>query len=435
MSVESIHNDDAEQADITFKRHLRRWFYHRAIRALTLLHMVAMMVAGWIGRRPHRPAPGQGHEIMLTGRFDSDGWILALLRPLTESNECSRVWMVSTNPIPHLPKAEGIYPPRWLGRIVGKTPARLLTFICAAIRHRPHIVGGFHLLLNGMVTATVGRLVGARSMYFCVGGPVELLDGGVWSGEGSAFAKMETPDSVVERRLLQTVSACDMVITMGTSARDFFCSRASKTSVHVVPGGINAQEHRPGSSQQDIDVISIGRIVSVKRFDVLLEAVRQVARQLPTVRVAVVGEGPLRKSLMDRARALCVDRYVRFVGYQRDINDWLGRSRTFVLTSDSEGLSLAMMEAMMCGLPAIVSDVGDLSDLVEDGVNGYLVPRRSPAVFSARLVELLKDEKKLAAFSRAAHYAALRHETRKITQRWDKILLRQQPRRLGRADA
>jgi glycosyltransferase involved in cell wall biosynthesis len=56
---------------------------------------------------------------------------------------------------------------------------------------------------------------------------------------------------------------------------------------------------------------------------------------------------------------LGIDRNVRFAGHQNTVEDWLRKSKVFVLTSDSEGLSLSMMEAMMCGLPAIVSDVGE----------------------------------------------------------------------------
>ena len=63
--------------------------------------------------------------------------------------------------------------------MVGGTPARLLTFAWLALRERPHVLGGFHLLLNGLVTQLLARLCGARSLYFCGGGPTEVLDGGV----------------------------------------------------------------------------------------------------------------------------------------------------------------------------------------------------------------------------------------------------------------
>jgi glycosyltransferase involved in cell wall biosynthesis len=104
------------------------------------------------------------------------------------------------------------------------------------------------------------------------------------------------------------------------------------------------------------------------------------------------------------------------------VENWLRKSKIFVLTSDSEGLSLSMMEAMMSGLPAVVSDVGDLGDLVEHGVNGYLVPRRSPELFADCVVELLTDARKLEEFSQAARRSALRYETQTTIQRWDSIL-------------
>jgi glycosyltransferase involved in cell wall biosynthesis len=358
---------------------------------------------------------------MLTGRFDADNWILAHLGPLAASRECSRLWMVSSNPVPPLPKLVAMYPPPWLKRIAGATVSRLLVFAWFALRKRPHIVGGFHLTFNGMAAALVARLAGARSLYFCVGGPAEVQDGGVHADD-HAFAKMKTADAVVEKRLIGIVSQCDVVITMGTRAATFFADRGVKTAIHVVSGGIDSQRFRPASEIPSIDLILTGRLARIKRMDIFLQAVREVATKVPEVKAVIVGDGPLREELSSLSIQLGIDRNVEFVGRQCDVENWLRRARVFVLTSDSEGLSLAMMEAMMCGLPAVVSDVGDLGDLVENGVNGYRVPRRSPALFAGRIVELLLDDRKLAAFSQAARRSALRYESQATVKRWDSIL-------------
>ena len=76
----------------------------------------------------------------------------------------------------------------------------------------------------------------------------------------------------------------------------------------------------------------------------------------------------------------------------------------------------------MTGLPAVVSDVGDLGDLVNDGVNGFLVPRRSPDLFADRIIELLSDKQKLKAFSQAARNSALRYTPEAMTAKWDDII-------------
>ncbi len=402
------------------RRRLRRWGWHVLVRQITLWSCVAIVVARWIGRK-RRPIGADGCEIMLTGRFDSDNWILAHLGPLSASKECKRLWMISTNPVPDLPKVVAIYPPRWLMKLVGTTPARLLTFAWQAVCKRPDFVGGFHLVLNGVTAAIVGALAGARSMYFCVGGPAEIRDGGVHS-EDNPFAKMETVDAVVERRLLKVISSFDTIITMGTRAVTFFQGRGIDTEFHVVSGGIDSSRFHAEGAPRSIDLILTGRLVPIKRMDVFLQAVQKLTERISDVSAVIVGDGKLRTELELTATRLGVERNVTFAGHQNDVQDWLRRAKIFVLTSDSEGLSLSMMEAMMSGLPAVVSDVGDLGDLVENGVNGYLVPRRSPERFAERLAELLSDDNTLQAFSEAARRSALYHETRNTVARWDAIL-------------
>jgi glycosyltransferase involved in cell wall biosynthesis len=385
-----------------------------------LLPIAALAIARVFARR-HRPLPSGGCEILLTGRFDSENWILSHLSPLAASTQCSRVWMVSTNAVPALPKVTPLYPPRWLVKVVGATIARFLVFSWAAIRKRPHIVGGFHIMPNGIAAIIVGRLAGARSMYFCVGGPAEVRDGGIHSAD-SLFKKMETADAVVESRLLKIVAKSDIVITMGSGAVRFFRGKGIDTDFHVVPGGIDSMRFQRSEETPSYDLILTGRLVDVKRIDVFLRAIREVAAKVPDVKAVIVGDGSLREELYRLSVKLGVGRNVNFIGHQDDVDRWLRRSKVFVLTSDSEGLSLSMMEAMMCGLPVVVSDVGDLGDLVENGVNGYLVPRRSPELFAERLVELLLDERKRRAVSVAAQRSALRYETRATIQCWDRIL-------------
>jgi glycosyltransferase involved in cell wall biosynthesis len=301
------------------------------------------------------------------------------------------------------------------------TPARLLTFVWAAMQKRPHVVGGLGLHFNGIVAVIVGRLAGARSMYFCLGGPVETYNVG-FASENNFFATMETADTVVQSRLLRIVTKSDMVVTMGTRAVSFFRDKGIDTDFHVISGGIDPIRFQPAKEAPSYDLILIGRLVKVKRMDVFLQAVANVVDKIPDITAVIVGDGKLRGELHSLSMDLGIDSNVSFIGYQDDVENWLCKSKVFVLTSDSEGLSLSVMEAMMCGLPVVVSDVGDLADLVENGVNGYLVPRRSPEQFAARIIELLTDARRLEAFSQAARYSALQYSTEAATAKWDSII-------------
>jgi glycosyltransferase involved in cell wall biosynthesis len=386
-----------------------------------LAHNAALVIAKAVGPRPRAPKNGEGLTILLTGRFESGNWAMAHLGPLAASRRCERLLVVSTFPVPPIPKVEAIYPSPWMMRALGATASRLLIFMVTAFSRDPHVVGGFHLLVNGLVAGVLGRLIGARSLYFCVGGPAELLDGGVW-GENGPFAKAEKPDPTVERRLLRGAGACDLIITMGTKARRFLHCRGIPSRIYVVPGGIDTREFEPAARTADIDLVLVGRLAEIKRIDLFIRVVAAVRKQLPDVRAAIVGDGEQRDVLRGLALELGVGDSIVFAGFQQNVADWLRRSRVFVLTSRSEGLSLALMEAMLCGLPAVVSDVGDLGDLVENGVNGFLMVDRTPEAFAAPIVSLLRDRVSYEAFSDAARRSALRFEPESVCREWDLIL-------------
>lgn len=407
-------------AEPTLWRRVRRWLAHRMLRmAMRLFNRLITPASS--RRRTRQPAGDEGIDILLTGTFHAAGWVRAHLLPLAAAPTCRQLRIVSTYPIPPIPKVIAVYPPTWLRRLTGDVAARLLMFGAVALRRKPHVIGGFHLLVNALAASILARVIRARSLYFCVGGPLELLDGGVWA-ENRLFGLMETPDVAVERELIRSVGTFDAVVTMGRSAVRFFEDHHVRTRFHVVPGAIDPGEFCPPATPPATDLILVGRLAEIKRIDVFLQAVALASTRLPGLTATIVGDGELRASLEQAARDLGLDGCVRFAGPQARVSDWLRGARVFVLTSDSEGLALSMMEAMMTGLPVIVSNVGDLGDLVQDGVNGYLVPRRDAAAFAARIVEVLSDPTKRASLSTAARQTALQYSPVPISHEWNRIL-------------
>jgi glycosyltransferase involved in cell wall biosynthesis len=403
---------------------VRLWLIHRAFRLGLAAYALAMAVAKRLGPRRRSPG-GAGHDILLTGTFHSDNWLAAHVRPLAMSRHCARVRVVSVSPVPRLDKVQGIRPPAWLVRALGAVPARLLTFFAVGLWTRPHIVGGFHLLVNGLAAALLARLTGARSLYFCVGGPTEVKDGGIL-GESRLFTRMETPDAQVERRLLQAVGSFDLVVAMGTQAVRFFRQRGVSTSIHVIPGGLDTSRFHPSPRPPTTDLILVARLVPIKQVDLFLRTVALLRQDLPGLTATVVGDGPLRGSLERLAQQLGLDGCVSFVGHRPDVEAWLNRASVFVLTSASEGLALSLMEAMLSGVPAVVPQVGDLADLVEHGVNGYLVTQPAPDAFAEPIMNLLSNPDRRAMFSDAARRAALRHDLCSTSRFWDAILATQE---------
>ena len=396
------------------------WIYF--VRVFMATYLGAIKLASIFFRsRKCQPRKKEALDVLLTGNFYSDNWIYAQLRPLVLSQKTKRIRMVAETPVPALPKVEPVYPSRRLSRWLGKDVARLLTFVWLGVSTRPDVVGGFHLLVNGMLAILVGRLTGARSLYVCGGGAREAAGGG-YACENKIFGRLGGPDDVIERQLLRAVSQADIVVARGQRTIDFFEKKGVKTRFYIVPAGIDGSRFKPVQGEKKYDLSLMGRLTEIKRVDTYLRAIALVARQLPEVRAAVIGDGPLLASLETLAQELGITGNVDFLGHRDDVDVLLPEARIFVLTSDSEGLSQAMIQAMLCGLPAVVSDVGDLKELIEEGENGYLVKDRTPEAFAEAIMNILESgEERMALMSVKARESALRCDVVHVAKTWDGI--------------
>ena len=360
-------------------------------------------------------------DVLLTGTFHSDNWIRPHLEPMAASKYCRRVRMVASDKVPILDKVEAIYASDILIRIFGKVPARLIVFVWIAFRERPDILGGFHIIPNGLLAALCARMTGSRSMYICGGGPREVM-GGSYLGN-RIFGLIGKPDQVIEKYLLNALSRFDLVITMGSSAVKYF-SQYADTAYHIMPGGYRTEIFSPSSDKPEYDLILIGRLTHVKRVDIFLESVRLTKNRIPNISAIVVGGGPDLEMLKDKAEDLGLSQNVKFLGHQDNVEFWLRKSKVFVLTSDSEGLSQALIQAMLCGLPAVVSNVGDLGDLVNDGINGFLVNERKAEAFSDKYYKILRNEECLFKFKEEACKSAEKYKMENVITDWDNIFER-----------
>jgi len=340
---------------------------------------------------------------------------------------CKEVLVVSDRPMLPYSKVRYICPPPWLARLTGRVPARSLVYLLVAFRERPDICGGFHLLLNGLVALIAARLTGSRALYISTGGPTELYGGGAISGN-RIFRSTGRMDWDLQRSLLDLVNHFDHVITRGTKARRFLRQVGVRVPVEVIPGGIDPQRFSLTLHQaarpydRPYDMIIVCRLAPIKRLDLFLRVASRVRSQVPSLRAAIVGDGPERQRLLNLAETLDLNGTVDFVGSQDNVAEWLARSRLFVLTSDSEGLALSAIEAMMSGLPCIASQVGDLADLIVDGESGWLVRPRDVEAFAEKILLLLKDRQKLERFSRQARRRALQFSAQAVSRKWLSVL-------------
>jgi glycosyltransferase involved in cell wall biosynthesis len=153
----------------------------------------------------------------------------------------------------------------------------------------------------------------------------------------------------------------------------------------------------------DIPVIlSVGRLTPEKGHTCFLDAIPGILAQIQDAHFFLAGDGILRSNLEQQAKRLNIDSRVTFLGMRQDVALLLAGADIFVLPSISEGLPLALMEAMSAELAVVASDVGGVKEVVGDGKTGLLVQPGNPAGLTCSVVNLLNDPKERIRLGEAA---------------------------------
>ena len=173
-----------------------------------------------------------------------------------------------------------------------------------------------------------------------------------------------------------------------------FASPDTMDRVHLIHCGIEPERLQPAShTGPGTNLVFVGRIVELKGLGVLFEALRRLVPDRPELTLTVVGDGPDRATLQERAESMGLGPQVDFVGSksQAEVAELLSRADVFVLPSFAEGVPVVIMEALGAGLPVVASFVGGIAELVEDGINGFLVRPGDPGQLADRIASLVDD--------------------------------------------
>jgi glycosyltransferase involved in cell wall biosynthesis len=150
-----------------------------------------------------------------------------------------------------------------------------------------------------------------------------------------------------------------------------------KAQVTFIPNGVDLQIFKPRLQTLDnrpLHVLCVARLIERKGQHYLMEAVKKLTDLGIEVVLSLIGTGDSQKDYERKAMSLGIQSHVRFVGYvsREEISFYYNAAHVFVLPSYNEGMSLAVLEAMAAGLPVVVTRTGGTTELVEEGVNGFV---------------------------------------------------------------
>ncbi len=199
----------------------------------------------------------------------------------------------------------------------------------------------------------------------------------------------------------------------------------------VIPNGVDFSIFHPGVKPalppvQNHRLLFVGRLEKRKGLDYLFQALPAVLASYPGTELVVVGFGPLKKYYQRLVKKLSIGKSVRFVGAvpnQELAGYYTGATIYIAPTTGREAMGIVLIEAMACGLPVIASQITGYDEVIQNGVNGILVPPGKPEKLAEKIILLLGSETIRGKLSEQALIRARDYEWSKIAREVEKVYL------------
>lgn len=175
--------------------------------------------------------------------------------------------------------------------------------------------------------------------------------------------------------------------------------------------------------QSEKIIVSLGRLVKVKRFDKLIQAFAILSKDVEDVCLIIFGEGDERKNLENLITTLKLETKVFLPGKTRNVYSTLQQADIFALSSRYEGLPMSIIEALYCGKPVIAFDVPGVCDLIENKKTGLLIPDDNLQAYADGLKCLIKQPEFSNSLGKAGKEFTACFSPENIDKIWEKILI------------
>lgn len=194
---------------------------------------------------------------------------------------------------------------------------------------------------------------------------------------------------------LTIIFPADTIHTVSNASRDDLIKFNSRSEIAVIPNAIDIEKYDclDYKIRYDKYVIFIGRLIFYKNLDVVISCYSEVVKKLPDAKLIIVGNGPMREEWEKQVSELELKRSIEFTGYishERKVQ-LLSKCSALVLPSLCEGFGLVLLEAFALSKPVIVADVKPYDEIVDDGIDGFILPAHNPIKWSEKIIMMLSD--------------------------------------------
>lgn len=211
----------------------------------------------------------------------------------------------------------------------------------------------------------------------------------------------------------------DNIVFQTKRARSYYSKKIQEKSV-IIGNPVSVNVERQYESNKVI--INAGRLENQKNQKMLIEAFSKVSKKNDDYQLHVYGEGSLRKKLEKLISEKKLEDRIKLMGSQSNYQTQLSKCDFFVLSSDYEGLSNALLEAMMLAIPCISTNCAGSDEIINDRINGLLVPVGDIEMLSKAMETIIKNKDLAEKISIEAKKTSCQFETSKVISAWRKVL-------------
>jgi glycosyltransferase involved in cell wall biosynthesis len=220
----------------------------------------------------------------------------------------------------------------------------------------------------------------------------------------------------------------DALVLVSDSLRKFYKKQLADTKCKCfyIPNMLDSVPDQL-SKLNEKRLISVGRLSREKGYEDLLDVFKLIHQEEPSWRLDIIGDGAQKNLLGDRIFNEGLKECVTLHGFQDKtfINNLLSQSSIYLMTSVTESFGIVLIEAMSYGLPCVAFDSAEgATELIQDGVNGYLISYRNKEEYAKKVVELIRNKKLRTKLGSAGRKTSLNYTGDKVKRDWIKLLKR-----------